>query len=189
MLWGLAACCGLHPDEGAGAFELWRLLGDLLAANRCQAITNVVLLDDADLATSEVLGQVVRLVRGEPSRASRLTVVLAGRSNRTLAIGPQLLELSELRIDLAAWDLADTESYLQSSLLRAGRKDFIFSAEALLRLHELSGGAVRRLALLADLALLAAAAGRLAAVDAYTVEAVYDELGVMDALVAADDRA
>jgi len=189
MLWGLAAACGLHPDEETGAFELWRQLGDLLAANNCQAITNVVLLDDADLASSEVLGQVVRLVRGEPSSSSRLTVVLAGRSNRTLAIGPQLLELAELRVDLAAWELADTENYLQNSLLRAGRKESIFSAEALRRLHELSGGAVRRVALLADLALLAAAAGRLPAVDAYTLEAVYDELGVMDALAAADDRA
>jgi type II secretory pathway predicted ATPase ExeA len=188
MLWSLAAACGLHPDQGAGAFELWRLVGDLLAANNCQGIANVVLLDDADSASADVLGQVVRLVRGELSSSSRLIVVLAGRSNRMLALGSQLLELAELRVDLAAWELADTESYLQSCLLRAGRKESAFLPEALLRLHELSGGSVRRVALLADLALLAAAGGRLPLVDAYTVEAVYDELGVMDALVAAGDR-
>jgi type II secretory pathway predicted ATPase ExeA len=187
MLWRLAACCGLHPDQGASSFELWRLISDLLAANRCQGITSVVLLDDADSASVEVLEQVVRLVRGEPSSPSLLTVVLAGRSNRTSAMGPQLLELAELRIDLAPWELADTESYLQSGLRRAGGKDSIFSTEALLRLHELSAGAVRRVALLADLALLAAAGGRLPAVDAYTVEAVYDELGVADALAATRD--
>jgi type II secretory pathway predicted ATPase ExeA len=141
------------------------------------------------LASGDVLGQVVRLVRGELNSSSRLTVVLAGRSNRTPALGPQLLELAELRVDLAAWELADTESYLQSCLLRAGRKDSVFLPEALLRLHELSGGSVRRVALLADLALLAAAGGRLPLVDAYTVEAVYDELGVMDVLAAAGDRA
>jgi hypothetical protein len=39
-------------------------------------------------------------------------------------------------------------------------------------------------ALLADLALLAAAGGKLPLVDAHTVQVVYDELGVMDGLAA-----
>jgi type II secretory pathway predicted ATPase ExeA len=187
MLWALASRCGLHPDAATSCFELWRRVDDQLLANCRQEIATVVLLDDADSARRETLEQVVRLVRGEPSCPNRLTVVLAGRLQRMASLGPQLLELAELRIDLAAWEFPDTENYVRSGLQRAGRKDPAFSTEALLRLHELSAGAVGRVALLADLALLAAAGGRLPVIDAHTVEAVYEELGVSNACVPAHE--
>jgi type II secretory pathway predicted ATPase ExeA len=110
-----------------------------------------------------------------------LTVVLAAESDRVSDLGGQLLRLVELRIDLSPWDLTDTHNYLTHCLARAGRPQSAFDEEAVMRIHELSQGIVRRIALLADLSLLAAAGGRLSIVDAHTIEAVYDELGVMDA--------
>ncbi|HUY89296.1 MAG TPA: AAA family ATPase [Pirellulales bacterium] len=184
MLWTLAAMFGLHPDRTAKSFDLWLRINDQVAENRCQGIATVILLDDADVARRETLEEVVRLARGEPGLPNRLTLVLAGRTDRMSVIGRQLLELTELRIDLAVWEFPDTENYVRQSLLLAGRKNPAFSTEGLLRLHELSEGAVRRAALLADLALLAAAGEKLPLVDAHTVQAVYDELGVMDDLTA-----
>jgi general secretion pathway protein A len=186
MLWKLADSLGLYPEQTASSFDLWLQINQRVEENRCQGMATVILLDDADAALPETLEQVVRLARGEPGSPNRLTLVLAGRSDRKSAFGRQLLELAELRIDLAAWEFADTENFVRQSLAHAGRKNPAFSAEALLRLHELSQGVARRTALLADLALLAAAAGKLPLVDAHTVEAVYDELGVMDDLVATD---
>lgn len=188
MLWKLADSFGLYPDPVASSFDLWLQIDQQVAENRCQGIATVVLLDDADSAQRETLEQVVRLARGEPGLPNRLTLALAGRSDRISALGRQLLELADLRIDLAAWDFTDTENYVRQSLVRAGRKNSAFSAEGLLRLHELSDGAVRRVALLADLALLAAAGGKLPLVDDHTVQAVYDELGVMDDLAATGGR-
>lgn len=189
MLWKLADSFALYPEPAASSFDLWLQINQHVAENRCQGIATVVLLDDADAARPETLEQVVRLARGEPGWPNRLTLALAGRADRVSAFGSQLIELAELRIDLAAWEFPDTENYVRQSLARAGRKNPAFSAEGLLRLHELSDGAVRRVALLADLALLAAAGGKLSLVDAHTVQAVYDELGVMDDSAAAIDRA
>ena len=184
-LWKLADAFGLNPEPAASSFELWRQIDDRLAEHRSLGAATVVLLDDADEARPETLEQVVRLARGEPGLPNRLTLVLAGRSERLPAFGRQLLELADLRIDLAAWEFADTEQFVRHSLARAGRKNPAFSPEALFRLHELSAGAVRRVAQLADLALLAAAGVKLPLVDAHTVEAVHDELGVADEFASA----
>lgn len=181
-LWHTAAGWGLNPDRAAAPFELWRLLGDRLIENRWQHLPTVAIFDDADDAPADVLGQVLRLVHCEPSADTPLTVVLAASTDRLSYLGRRLLELAELRIDLPAWDLIDTEQYVCRSLERAGRKSPAFGNDAIVRLHELSQGIVRRIGLLAELGLLAAAAGGLPLVDAHTIEAVYDELGVMDTL-------
>ncbi|HEX5446519.1 MAG TPA: AAA family ATPase [Pirellulales bacterium] len=179
-LWHTAAGWGLNPDRAAPSFELWRLLGDRLIENRWQHLPTVALFDDADDASHEVLSQVLRLVHCEPSADTPLTVVLAAATDRLSYLGRRLLDLAELRIDLLPWDLIDTEQYVCRSLERAGRTAPAFGNDALVRLHELSQGVARRIGLLAELGLLAAAAGGLPLVDAHTVESVYDELGVMD---------
>lgn len=182
FLWALAAQLGLTPERTAQPFELWRDLSDRLAENPWQQRATVVLLDDIDLAQRSTLEQVLRLARAEPSCPNYLTLVAASQP-RLEQLDRELLELAELRIDLGNWELADTERFIRDCLARAGcsRKDSVFRPEALLRLNELADGAIRRVAQLADLALLAAAGGRLPQVDAHTIEAVYEELGVMDA--------
>jgi general secretion pathway protein A len=172
----------LDVDAHAPPFDLWHAISDRLAQNRWERAPLVVLLDDADRATDEVLDQVVRLAHCEPSADSHLTVVLAAQSDRVSELGRQLLGLVELRIDLPTWDLTDTHSYLTHCLARAGRAQTAFAEEAVMRLHELSEGVVRQIGLLADLSLLAAAAQQLPLVDAHTVETVYDELGVAEAV-------
>lgn len=181
-LWHTAAGWSLNPDRTAPPFELWRLLADRLVENRWQHLPTIALFDDADDASPDVLGQVLRLVHCEPSADTPLTVVLAGATDRLSYLGRRLLELAELRIDLHPWDLVDTEQYVCRSLERAGRAAPAFGNDALVRLHELSQGIARRVGLLAELGLLAAAASGLPLVDAHTIEGVYDELGVMDSL-------
>ncbi|HWB10833.1 MAG TPA: AAA family ATPase [Pirellulales bacterium] len=180
VLWSIASGWGLNLDPRAGLFEMWRGLGDKLSENRWCQVPTVALLDDADRASAEVLDQVTRLIHCESTVESRLTVVLAVRSDRVSELGGQILSLVELRIDLAPWDLTDTHNYLTHCLARAGRPQSAFDEEAVMRIHELSQGVARRIALLADLGLLAAAGQRLTTVDAHTIETVYDELGVMD---------
>jgi type II secretory pathway predicted ATPase ExeA len=182
LLWQLAADWGLNPDRTASTFELWVAVSDRLAENRWQGLRTVGLFDDGDDASPDVLDQVARLCLAAPGGDSRLTLVVAGRTERVSLFGRRLLELVDLRIDIAPWDLADTEQFITQSLARAGRNQPAFTPDALIRLHELSGGIVRRMSQLADLALLAAAGGHLALVDTHTVESVHDELGVMNTL-------
>lgn len=181
-LLSIAKGWGADVDLHAPPFELWHAIANRLAENRWQQVPTLALFDDADRATNEVLDQLIRLAHCEPTADSRLTVVLAAQSDRVSELGGQLLGLVELRIDLPAWDLTDTHSYLTHCLARAGRAQSAFAEDAVMRIHELSEGIVRRVALLADLSLLAAAAQQLPLVDVHTVETVYEELGVLETI-------
>jgi type II secretory pathway predicted ATPase ExeA len=179
----IACGWGLNLDLQASPFEIWHALSDRLAENRWQHLPTVVLLDDVDSATEEVLEQVVRLAHCGPTVESRLTVVLSAQADRVSELGRQLLGLVELRIDLAPWDLTDTHNYLTHCLAQAGRPRSAFAEDAVMRIHELSEGVVRRIGSLADLSLLAAAGQQLSLVDVHTIETVYDELVVTPAAV------
>jgi general secretion pathway protein A len=183
-LWSIACGWSLSFDGRAGLFEIWRGLADKLTENRWCHVPTLALIDDADKGSADVLDQLVRLAHCESTAESRLTVVLAVESDRLAELGQQLLSLVELRVDLTAWDLTDTHNFLTHSLARAGRSQSAFAEEAVMRIHELSEGVVRRIALLAELGLVAAAGQQLPLVDAYTIETVYNELGVMDAVLA-----
>ena len=61
--------------------------------------------------------------------------------------------------------MEDTVGYVQTALVDAGRFEPLFDERALARLHELSEGVPRRVARLADGALLAGAAAGLEMID------------------------
>jgi type II secretory pathway predicted ATPase ExeA len=181
MLCLLAAGLQLNLDPSEAVAGLWRSVTDRLAEYRYQQLDTIVLLDDADRAASPVLDLVTRLAQHDPSPASRLTIVLAGQRARMNRLGDQLLDLAELRIDVATWEQSDTEAFLSSSLAQAGRQSSVFADPAVARLHELSRGIPRRITQLADLALVAAAGEELQQVDAEVVESVFEELSVVEA--------
>jgi len=171
---------GSRPKAPVVVSSLWRGVADHLLANRYQALETVLLLDDADRAGRDILAQVARLANHDLSPESRLTVVLAGQRERMGRLGPALLELAELRIDLEPWEPSDTEDYLKSSLAQAGRRTAVFDDAAVARLHELARGVPRHVARLADLALVAGAGRKLDAIDVDTIESVCHELGVIE---------
>ena len=120
MLWLLAVQLGLNPDPTNSLAVLWRLVTDRLLEYRIQQIETVILLDDADQASRQVLTHVVRLAQCDPSPESRLTLVLAGQQEQMGRIGDRLLALADLRIDIEPWAQADTDNYLKASLAQAG---------------------------------------------------------------------
>lgn len=180
LLWRLAAAFGSNPDARSSLASLWRRVTDRISEHRYQQLQTVVLLDDVDAATTAVLEQISRLARYDASPQSRLTIALAGQQQRMGRLGAALLELAELRIDLEPWEQGDTESFLRTSLARAGREAPVFSQKAVARLQELTCGVPRRVSQLADLALVAGAGRQLEQIDAETIESVYHELGVIE---------
>ncbi len=186
FLWLTAAELGINPDRRDDPFRLWRGILDRLAENRYQQLDTVLLLDHADEASTQVLDHVVRLLQIETVTGGRLTVVLAAGANlpvnSAVRLPARLLELAELRIDLEAWEPADTLQYVTQTLEQAGSESSIFTDEALHHLHELTGGIPRRIDQLANLALLAGAGQELAQIDVDTVDSVYHELGAVDAV-------
>lgn len=182
LMWLLAAELGCNPDRGDDLFRLWRSVSDRLIENRYQQVDTVLLLDDADEASGEVLDLVARLAQSDVTGESRLTIVLAAASKRLMCIHTRLMELAELRIDLEPWEEMDTAGYLTTALAQAGRKTETFTEDAIRRLHDLCQGVPRKVTQLANLALLAGAGRELPRIDAETVESVYQELGVINAV-------
>jgi type II secretory pathway predicted ATPase ExeA len=185
FLWLTAAELGINPDRGTDLFQLWRSILDRLTENRYQQLDTVLLLDDADEAPAPVLDHVVRLAQVDNAAGGRLTIVVTATTapgSSAVRLAPRLLELADLRIDLDAWEPADTAQYITAALGQAGSSEPIFTTEALDHLHDLAAGIPRRVAQLANLALLAGAGRDLEQIDVDTVDSVYHELGTVDAV-------
>jgi general secretion pathway protein A len=180
MLWRIAVDLGLNPPPSASATALWRTLDDRLQEHRYRQIDTVILLDDADQSCRSVLPHVVRLAEHDASPDARLTVLVTVEKANVYNLGNRLLELSDLRIDIEPWTLADVEGFLKSSLNQAGGKKKIFTEDAVAKLFDLSAGIPRRVVQLADLALLAGAGAELSRLDAEVVESVYHELSAVE---------
>ncbi len=115
FLWLTAAELGINPDRLDDPFRLWRGVLDRLTENRYQQLDTVLLLDDANEATTAVLDHVVRLAQFDSTSTGRLTVLLAANDNGVGRLTLRLLELADLRIDLDPWEPVDTVQYAEAS--------------------------------------------------------------------------
>lgn len=172
--WQLATQLAAAPRPEDDASRLFRRVADRLAESRMQQLATVVLLDDVDEAGPDVLTQLLRLPRIDPTTDTWLTLVLAANDRHVSRLGSQLPELVDLRIDLQPWNEVETVGYVQLALVEAGCERPPFDDGALQILHELSGGIPRRVNRLADFALLAGSSSRLDTIDAATVQSAQD---------------
>jgi type II secretory pathway predicted ATPase ExeA len=174
--WKLATGLGHLSTPAAGPVEWWRGIADRLAVNRYERRSTVVLLDDVGDCSHEVGATVGRLALTDQQPDARLTIVLACRRRQVEQLGSKLNDLCELRIEVDPWEAQDTAGYVRDTLVRLGGRDSIFQPQALARLHELAGGNPRRVRQLAEVALVAGAAGDLQQIDPQLVETVHRDL-------------
>ncbi|MBL9122699.1 MAG: DUF853 family protein [Planctomycetaceae bacterium] len=180
FLWRLAAGMGMNPDTAQSPFTLWRSIDDQLAALRYQLRPLVLMFDSFDAVTAGVASLVSRLVHTDELPGLKLNVILAGRPYQRPNPGRDLLQMSDLRIDLAPWTHQETEDFVRHALEQAGAERPLFTTAALARLYDLSHGLPRRVNQLAELALVAGAGQELDQIDAETVEGVFLELSFAD---------
>jgi len=181
FLWQTASAWGLAPEACATEFGLWRMLDDRLIENRYQQRPTILLLDDAHEATEELLAHALRMLHADPGPQARLSVIVSANPEDVERLGPRLLDLVDLRVDVDSWTAEDTAGYLTAALIHCGRTAPIFTPDGVRKLHDLSDGVPRRVKQLAQLSLLAGAGQRVTRIDAHLVEAVHDELGVIHA--------
>ncbi len=135
---------------------LHRFLLDSRAAGR-----NVVLLiDEAQDLSPEVLEQVRLLSNLETDTEKLIQIILIGQSElRSLLARHELRQLAQrvtARYHLGALDLADTDAYVRHRLAVAGGEGKVtFTSQALRLVHRSSGGIPRLINLVCDRALLA----------------------------------
>ncbi|HQS32415.1 AAA family ATPase [Polaromonas sp.] len=136
---------------------------------------NVLIIDEAQNLSADVLEQLRLLTNLETSERKLLQIVLIGQPElRDKLKRPELEQLAQrviARYHLTALTEAETAQYIGHRLEVSGLKSALpFDRKALRRIHQLAQGVPRRINLLCDRALLGAFASGDAAVSARMVD-------------------
>ncbi len=129
---------------------------DTFAKNR----HTVLIIDEAQLLSRDVLEQIRLLTNLETTKSKLLQIILIGQPelNDILARNDlrQLAQRVTARYHLGALRQNEIEEYVNYRLAVAGCRKPLFSKQALTKLHQLSDGIPRKINVLADHALLGA---------------------------------
>ena len=149
-------------------------LNEFLLAAHARGEHAVLIIDEAQSLSAEVLEQLRLLTNLETSECKLLQIVLIGQPELRAMLGERGLEQLAQRViaryHLGPLDAADTARYVGHRLAVAGSATLPFTPGAMARMHALSGGVPRRINLLADRALLGAYAQGRPQVDRSTLE-------------------
>jgi general secretion pathway protein A len=145
-------------------------LNEYLLRTHAVGQNNVLIIDEAQNLSSDVLEQLRLLTNLETSERKLLQIVLIGQPElRTMLARPELEQLAQrviARYHLDALSEKETAQYIAHRLAVAGLKGALpFDAGALGRIHQLTRGIPRRINLLCDRSLLGAYATGKARVD------------------------
>ncbi len=136
-------------------------LNEFLLKTHAVGQNNVLIIDEAQNLSADVLEQLRLLTNLETSERKLLQIILIGQPElRTMLAQPELEQLAQrviARFHLAALSEDETAQYITHRLMVAGSvKGRLFDNSAMQRVHELSRGVPRRINLLCDRALLGA---------------------------------
>jgi general secretion pathway protein A len=156
-------------------------LNEFLLQSHAAGRNNVLIIDEAQNLSAEVLEQLRLLTNLETRERKLLQIILIGQPElRQMLARPELEQLAQrviARFHLDALTPAETDQYIRHRMDVAGlERPFPFEARAIRRIHEVSRGVPRRINLLCDRALLGAFATSRATVDRRTVDQAGEEV-------------
>jgi general secretion pathway protein A len=173
----------VQPASGAGDAEPTLkdhvdALNRFLLAAHAAGRQAVLIIDEAQSLEPDVLEQLRLLTNLETGERKLLQIVLIGQPElRDMLAKPRLEQLAQrviARYHLKALSPAETVHYIQHRLAVAGPGSAavqkLFDADAVVRIHALTGGVPRRINLLCDRAMLGAYAHGQPRVNRATVE-------------------
>lgn len=148
-------------DDGLSSPDLIQALNAFLLAENQAGRTPILVIDEAQNLSGEVLEQIRLLSNLETESDKLIQVVLVGQpelrhhlSDHSLR---QLNQRIAVRYQLRPLNGEETSSYILHRLKIAGRPDSnVFSSAALKKVYQCSGGVPRRINLICDRALLMA---------------------------------
>lgn len=151
---------GIRHPAGSSIKRLVDLINEDLLKAYAAGRHKVLLIDEAQNLSSEVLEQLRLLTNLETAEKKLLQIILLGQPelNDMLSL-PELRQLNQrvtARYHLDALQKEELPSYLQYRLSVAGQRGELFSRGAIQALYKLSGGVPRLINLVSDRALLGA---------------------------------
>nr|WP_297350396.1 ExeA family protein [uncultured Caldimonas sp.] len=165
-------------DRGHGAptvKDYVDALNEFLLRTHAVGQNNVLIIDEAQNLSPDVLEQLRLLTNLETSERKLLQIILIGQPElRTMLARPELEQLAQrviARFHLEALSEDETEQYIRHRLAVGGMTRSVpFERQALKRIHQLSRGVPRRINLLCDRSMLGAYASGKNRVDEEIVE-------------------
>lgn len=156
-------CDELHialPAGVSGVKSYVDAINRYLLESHAQGLNNVLVIDEAQNLSSEVLEQLRLLTNLETSERKLLQIILIGQPElRTMLARPELEQLAQrviARYHLGPLSESETGAYIAHRLAVAGATGMPFPPNLSPLVHRLAHGVPRRINLLCDRALLGA---------------------------------
>jgi general secretion pathway protein A len=158
-----AICTELHLDAPAGTSSVKQLVDALsrkLLEAHARGRRTVVIIDEAQNLSMEVLEELRLLTNIETTKEKLLQVILIGQPELVDVMQrPELRQLGQrvtARYHLRPFAFAETKAYVRHRLEVAGQRDSMFTRAAVWTAHRRSGGVPRLINNICDRALLGA---------------------------------
>jgi len=156
-------------------------LNEFLLKTHAVGQNNVLIIDEAQNLSADVLEQLRLLTNLETNERKLLQIILIGQPElRTMLAKPELEQLAQrviARFHLEALSEKETMQYIRHRLAVAGMSRSVpFERNAMRRIHQLSRGVPRRINLLCDRALLGAYADNKSKIDRAIVDKAAGEV-------------
>ena len=152
----------LGGQEARGKSLLFREIQHGIAQLAAQGKQPVVILDEADLMRSPLFDELRILLNFEMDSKDPLLLILAGQpqvlAKLALRVHLPFRQRVAMRFRMPSMDERHTKGYVEHQLRLAGRKQRLFTDEAMLQLFVQSGGVPREIGNLALTAMYTAAA-------------------------------
>ncbi len=170
-----------RPERAVTVKDCLDPLNAFLLREHAAGSNNVLIIDEAQNLSADVLEQLRLLTNLETRERKLLQIVLIGQPElRAMLARPELEQLAQriiARYHLDALSAPETAQYVRHRMDAAGlTQPLPFDRRALQRIHQRTRGVPRRINLLCDRALLGAFAGGRARVDRGTVDRAASEV-------------
>ena len=152
---------GIQYEQGERSLKAFTdLLRDYLLKNHEQGLNTVLMIDEAQNLSVEVMEQIRLLTNLETNDKKLLQIILIGQPElQELLAKKELRQLAQritARYHLRPLNLNETASYIGHRLRIAGLQRPLFKSSAIKRIHQASGGIPRLINVISDRALLGA---------------------------------
>ena len=150
---------GLSPHAGASKAALLEELEPVLRERRARGQITALVIDEAQSLSNELLEEVRLLANSETATEKLLPLVLAGQPElRDRLNEPGLRQLKQrvtLRCEIVPLNQQETAAYIAQRIRTAGGDAArLFTRQAVMLIHERSGGIPRTISVMCDNALL-----------------------------------
>ncbi len=182
----LVAEFALGPRAVSSKTALFHELQSALCERRARGMATALVIDEAEHLSDDLYDELRRLANMEAAHVTLLPLILAGQSELATRLDePGLryfMQRVSMRCEVAPFRLSQTADYIVWRVHAAGSQaGALFTREAVVLIHELSGGVARTINVICDNVLLIGFARKLKPVTRDLVQQVCRDLDLDDA--------